>query len=64
MYFPVTSPILAFFALLLLMILAFVEIGVLEIAYEKLGISHRTVMLLLLMMIVGSYINGNYPITV
>lgn len=57
MYFPVTSPILALFALFLLAMLAFVEVGVLEIAYEKLGIPHRTVMLLLFTMIVGSYIN-------
>lgn len=57
MYFPVTSPILGLFALVLFAILAFIEVGVIEVAYEKLGISHRTVMLLLFMMIVGSYIN-------
>jgi len=57
MYFPVTSSILALFALFLLAMLAFVEVGVLGIAYEKLGIPHRTVMLLLFMMIIGSYIN-------
>jgi uncharacterized membrane protein len=56
MYFPVTSPILALFALFLFAILAFVEVGVLEIAYEKLGMPHRTVLLLLFMMIIGSYV--------
>ncbi len=57
MYPPVTIPILGIFALFLLALLAFVEVGIIEVAYQKLGISHRTVITLLLLMIFGSYIN-------
>ena len=57
MHPPVTSPVLALFALVLIAILGFVEVGVIKLAYEKLGISHRTIILLLLMTLFGSYIN-------
>jgi len=57
MYPPVTSPILFLFALVLVVLLGFVEVGVIKLAYEKLDISHRTIILLLLMTIFGSYIN-------
>jgi len=57
MYPPVISPILGLFALILFAMLAFIEVGVIEVAYEKLGLTHRTATLLLFMMIIGSYIN-------
>jgi uncharacterized membrane protein len=57
MYPPVTSPTLGLFALVLFVIFVLVEIGIIETAYERLGLSHRAVSLLLLGMIVGSYIN-------
>lgn len=57
MYPPIESPVLGLFALVLIMIFAFLEIGLIEAAYERLGISHRAVMPLLLGMILGSYVN-------
>lgn len=41
----------------LLFLIAMIEVGVIESAYQKLGMSHRTVTLLLLLSILGSYIN-------
>ncbi len=57
MHPPVTSTVLALFALVLFVILGFVEVGIIRLAYEKLGISHRKILLLLLITIFGSYIN-------
>lgn len=57
MYPPVSAPTLGLLALVLVAIFVFIEIGVIQIAYERLGISHRTVTALLLAMILGSYIN-------
>lgn len=57
MYPPVTSPVLGIFAVLVLIVVAFIEIGVIEYAYHRLGISHRTITILLLLTIVGSFVN-------
>jgi len=57
MYPPVTSLALGILAALLLTLFVIIEIGLIEAAYERLGLSHRAVSLLLLAMIVGSYIN-------
>jgi len=57
MYPPVTNFALAILGALLLVFFVIVEIGIITKAYERLGISHRTVSLLLLVMIFGSYIN-------
>ncbi len=57
MYPPVTTPTLGLFALALLAIFLFIEIGLIQVAYERLGISHRTVTALMFAMIIGSYIN-------
>jgi uncharacterized membrane protein len=57
MYPPVTSFVLALLGALLLVLFVIVEIGMIRKAYERLGISHRAVSLLLLAMIFGSYIN-------
>jgi len=45
----------------LLFLIAMLEVGIIESAYQKLGMSHRAVTLLLLLSIFGSYIN--IPIT-
>lgn len=57
MYPPVTGATLGVFGLLLILLFAFIEIGVIRAAYERLGISPRIVTLLLFAMILGSYIN-------
>jgi len=43
--------------LVLLFLIAMLEVGIIESAYKKLGMSHRAVTLLLLLSIFGSYIN-------
>ncbi len=56
-FFPWALPI--FFVLLVLLgvVFALIEIGVLEYAYEKMGISRRHVMTILLLTFLGSYVN-------
>jgi uncharacterized membrane protein len=41
----------------MLFLIAMLEVGMIEFAYHKLGISHRAITLLLLLSIFGSYIN-------
>jgi uncharacterized membrane protein len=57
MYPPVTTGTLGIFAILLIMLFAFIEVGIMHAAYQRLGIPPRMVTLLLLGMILGSYIN-------
>jgi uncharacterized membrane protein len=44
-------------AVILMFLIAMLEVGIIEAAYQKLGMSHRAVTLLLLLSILGSYIN-------
>lgn len=56
-YFPLALPfVLVFFALIALLI-TMIEIGLLGFAYEKMGISRRYVFTLLLLSLLGSYVN-------
>ncbi|HUY18775.1 MAG TPA: DUF1614 domain-containing protein [Candidatus Binataceae bacterium] len=48
---------LGILAILVVALFVIIEIGMIQAAYERLGISHRTVSLLLLLMIFGSYVN-------
>lgn len=48
MYPPVTSGTLAIFAIILIVLFTFIEVGVIEAAYERLGMSHRMASVLLL----------------
>lgn len=57
MYSPLTLPFLGFLGLVLLFLFALLEVGVIEAAYEKLGMSHRAISGLLMLTIFGSYIN-------
>ncbi|MGA7873301.1 MAG: DUF1614 domain-containing protein [Candidatus Binatus sp.] len=57
MYPPVTGATLGIFGLLLVVLFAFVEVGVIRVTYQRLGISPRIVTLLLFAMILGSYLN-------
>jgi uncharacterized membrane protein len=43
--------------ILLVVLIAMLEVGIIESAYQRLGMSHRAVTLLLLLSIFGSYIN-------
>jgi len=57
MYPPITVMALGILAILVVALFVIIEIGMIQAAYERLGISHRTVSLLLLLMIFGSYVN-------
>ena len=56
-YFPITGPFLAILGVLFIVVLALVQLGILEYAYAKIGIEPRYVFLLLLLSLLGSYIN-------
>lgn len=56
-FFPLAFPFLLAFFLLLVFWIASVEIGVLGYAYEKMGIPPRYVYGLLLLSLLGSYVN-------
>jgi uncharacterized membrane protein len=56
-YFPITGPFLALLCILFVVVLALVQLGILEYAYAKIGIQPRYVFLLLLLSLLGSYIN-------
>ena len=56
------SPVhIGLLGVVLLFLIAMLEVGIIESAYQKLGMSHRAITLLLLLSIFGSYIN--IPIT-
>jgi len=57
MYSPSTLPLLGLLGFALLILFALLEVGVIEAAYQKLGMSHRAVTGLLMLSIFGSYIN-------
>jgi uncharacterized membrane protein len=57
MYPPLALPFLGLFGLVLLAVLVLVELEVIEVAYHKLGMSHRAIVSLLLLTILGSSIN-------
>jgi uncharacterized membrane protein len=57
MYPPVTTGTLGIFAILLIMLFAFIEVGIMRAAYQRLGIPPRIVTVLLFGMILGSYVN-------
>ncbi len=56
-YFPLATPILLALFLLIALVIGLVEVGVLEYAYEKIGISRRRVFTLLILSLLGSYVN-------
>ncbi len=56
-FFPWALPIFLVLLVLLGIVFALIEIGVLEYAYEKMGISRRYVMTILLLTFFGSYVN-------
>jgi len=56
-YFPLTGPFLLILFLVFLIVLALVQFGILEYVYAKIGIQPRYVFLLLLLSLLGSYVN-------
>lgn len=56
-YFPLTGPFLLLLFILFVVVLALVQLGILEYAYAKIGIQPRYVFLLLLLSLLGSYVN-------
>jgi uncharacterized membrane protein len=56
-YFPIALPFLLLLFLLAILLFAMIEVGVLSYAYQKMGINRRHVFSLLLMSLLGSYIN-------
>jgi uncharacterized membrane protein len=56
-YFPIALPVLLFLFFLVLTLIVLVEINVLSYAYEKMGIHRRYIFSLLVLSLLGSYIN-------
>src|SRR5215469_5858234 len=60
-YFPIALPFLLAFWLLFALVVALIQIGILQYAFETMGISRRYMFTLLVLCLIGSYIN--IPIT-
>ena len=56
-YFPVSLPFLLLLSALFALLLILIQIGVLEYAYARLGIDRRFIFILLLLSLLGSYVN-------
>lgn len=56
-YFPLAWPFLLALALLFAFVVTLVEVGILRYAYERMGVPHRYVFLVLLLSLLGSAIN-------
>jgi uncharacterized membrane protein len=56
-FFPLASPFVLLLFLLVGLLIVFVEFGVIQYAYEKIGIDRRYVFGLLVVSLLGSYIN-------
>ena len=56
-FFPLATPLILFFFLLIALLIAVIEIGAIEYAYEKIGVNRRYAFVLLFMSLLGSYVN-------
>jgi uncharacterized membrane protein len=56
-FFPLALPFVLGLLLLVGLLIAFIEVGILEYAYAKMGINRRYVFGLLLLSLLGSYVN-------
>jgi len=56
-YFPIGLPISFLLLLLFLALIILIEINILTYAFQKMGVNHRYVFVLLLLSLLGSYIN-------
>jgi len=56
-YFPIAMPFLFIFFLLFFFLVFLIEIGILRYAYEKMGIGPRHMLALVVLSLLGSYVN-------
>lgn len=56
-YFPITAAFVLLFLFFLVLAFVAIEIGIIEYAYERIGIERRYIFSLLLLSLFGSYIN-------
>jgi uncharacterized membrane protein len=56
-FFPLALPLILFFFLMIALLITVFEIGAVQYAYEKIGIEKRYVFALLLLSLLGSYVN-------
>jgi uncharacterized membrane protein len=56
-YFPVTTPFVLLLFLVFGVLLALVQLGIIEYAYAKIGIQPRWIFLFLILSLLGSYVN-------
>jgi uncharacterized membrane protein len=56
-FFPLALPFLLGLAFLVALVVGLIEIGVLQYAYEKMGVSRRYVFSILVLSLLGSYVN-------
>jgi uncharacterized membrane protein len=56
-YFPLALPFLLILAFAFIFLLALIEVGILEYAYARIGIGRRHMFALLVLSLLGSYIN-------
>lgn len=56
-FFPLALPVILFFFVLIALLITATEIGAIQYAYEKIGISGHYVFALLLLSLLGSYVN-------
>lgn len=56
-YFPLAAPVIVIFFLLVVVLIATIEVGIVRYAYEKIGINRRYVFALLAFSLLGSYVN-------
>ena len=56
-YFPIALPFVLIFALCFVFLFFLIEVGILRYTYEKLGIGRRHMFALLILTLLGSYIN-------
>jgi uncharacterized membrane protein len=56
-YFPLAHPLLLALGLLFAVLIALIEVGILSHAYEKMGVNRRYVFGILMLTLLGSYVN-------
>ena len=56
-FFPLAQPFLLALFFLLALLIAFIQVGVLGYAYERLGVDRRYIFSLLVLSLLGSYVN-------
>jgi uncharacterized membrane protein len=56
-FFPLTLPFILAFVFLIGVVIALIEIGIIQYAYVKMGVSRRHVFAVLILTLLGSYIN-------